>query len=183
MSLRNGQNVSLSDEGTGYMGTQSQTGAIVGGISQQGAAQTGLVAEREGLLSSVYPQQTPHFVQPIAPPQGVMDGFVKTCQRWGLTEAQELLLLGYGDNKFLGLQLLNGRWLRPSQDVKDRVGYVVGISIGLGAIFNDVLEAEVRWLNTAHPRLGSKAPLDYMLGGRMRALMIVSNLVEEERAL
>jgi hypothetical protein len=183
MPLGNGENVSLFDNGMGYMGAQSQTGAIVGGLSQQGLVQVGLVAEREGLLSSVYPQQTPHFVQPTAPPQGVMDGFVKTCQRWGLTEAQELLLLGYGDNEFLGLQLLSGRWLRPSQDVKDRVGYVVGISVGLGAIFNEVLEAEVRWLKTVHPRLGGKTPLDYMLGGRMSALMTVSYLVEEERAL
>jgi hypothetical protein len=182
MPLGNGQNVSLSDEGTDYMRAQSQTGGI-GGISQQGTVRTGLAAEREGLLSPVYPQRVPDFVQSIAPPRGVMDGFVKTCQRWGLTEAQELLLLGYGDNEFLGLQLLNGRWLRPSQDVKDRVGYVVGISVGLGAIFDEVLEAEVRWLNTIHSRLGSTTPLDYMLGGRMSALMIVSNLVEEERAL
>lgn len=179
MPLGNGQNVSLSDEGTGYMRPQSQTG----GISQQAEIGTGLAAERIGLRLS-YPQQTPpHPLQSIAPPQGIMDGFVKICQRWGLTEAQQLLLLGFGDNEFLGLQLLNGRWLRPSQDVKDRVGYVVGTSVGLGAIFDDVLEAELRWLKTAHPKLENKTPLNYMLAGTMRALMIVSRVVEEERAL
>jgi hypothetical protein len=116
-------------------------------------------------------------------PQGVMDGFIKTTQRWGLTDRQKLILLGYGDNEFLGPQLLNGRWLRPPQDVIDRVGYVVGISLGLGAIFNELLEAELRWLNTGNDKLNGKTPLEHMLGGRMNALITVSRLVEEERAL
>jgi hypothetical protein len=63
-------------------------------------------------------------------PRGIMDSFVKTCQRWGLSRKEQLILLGYGgDSASLGLQLLRGRLLSPPQDVKDRTGYVLGISL------------------------------------------------------
>jgi hypothetical protein len=183
MALGNGHNVSLDDERLRYALARPQAGPIQRSFQQENPP-SGLVIERgEGLGPPVPREQAPDFVQQLAAPRGVMDGFIKTCQRWGLTEKQQLILLGYGDNEFLGVQLLNGRWLRPSQDVKDRVGYVVGISIGLGAIFDEAVEAEVTWLKTVHRKLGDSAPLGYMLGGRMSALMTVSNLVAEEREL
>jgi hypothetical protein len=179
MPLNNGDGGSLFEERTRYPQFGAQPAA------QQERLQFGpLLAEGAKELQLLSPsEQSPNFVQQPTSPSGVLDGFVKTCQRWGLAERQQLVLLGYGDNEFLGLQLLKGRWLRVSQDVKDRAGYVLGISIGLGSIFNEVLEAEVSWLKTSHPKLGGEAPLDYMLKGRMVSLMRVSNLVAEERAL
>jgi hypothetical protein len=67
--------------------------------------------------------------------------------------------------------------------VKDRAGYILGISIGLGAIFDEVAHAEVTWLKTGHPKLRGTTPLDLMLNGKMVSLMTVSRLVAEEREL
>jgi hypothetical protein len=89
----------------------------------------------------------------------------------------------YLGGRWRNLQLLEGRWLRTSQDVKDRAGYVLGISVGLGALFDESVEAEVTWLNAPHPKLRGVTPLALMLGGRMAALMTVAQVVAEEREL
>lgn len=127
--------------------------------------------------------QAIHSVQAPVLRRGIVDAFVKTCQRWGLAEPQQIILLGYGTNPFLGHEILNGRWLSPPQDVKDRVGFVLGISLGLGSVFDESVQAELAWLNKRHARLGTQTPLEFMLQGRMVNLATVAGLVAEERAL
>lgn len=133
----------------------------------------------------VFPSRdVPPFVTAREPrPKGLIDAFVKTCQRWRLTEREQLVLLGYGDNEFFGTQILRGRWLTPPQDVKDRTGYILAVSLGLGSIFNEVVEAELMWLKTAHEKLAGRTPLTVMLEGKMTALMAVAAVVADERAL
>jgi hypothetical protein len=115
-------------------------------------------------------------------PQGMFDAFIKTCQRWRLSEQGQATLLGYKDQKFLG-QLLLRQWLPPrTQDVRDRIGYVLAISLGLGTLFNEDAEAELRWLNTEHPLLKTP-PLHFMLRGHMFNLINVAEIVRAERAL
>lgn len=114
-------------------------------------------------------------------PKGIIEAFVKTCQRWKLSEQHQLILLGYNDHEF-GREILRGRWLKVPQDVKDRTGYLLGISLGVGAIFDEVVEAELAWLNAPHPELNGP-PMAVMLEGRMKGLMIVSKVVANERAL
>ena len=111
-----------------------------------------------------------------------MDAFVNTCQRWNLSDNEKLVLLGYGDNAFLGNQILRSRML-ASQDVRDRAAYVLAISVGLGAVFNEVADAERRWLNLPNSKLNGKTPLTFMLEGRMGNILMVLRLVEEERGL
>jgi hypothetical protein len=115
--------------------------------------------------------------------RGLIDAFVKTCQRWRLTEGEQNVLLGYGANTVLAAEILAGRYLNLPQDVRDRVGYVVGISVGLGALFNEGIRAELDWLNRPHPKLRNQPPLAAMLQGRMAQLIAVLALVDEERAL
>jgi len=115
--------------------------------------------------------------------RGLIDAFVKTCQRWRLTVGEQNVLLGYGGNTVLAAEILAGRYLNLPQDVRDRVGYVVGVSIGLGALFNESIRAELDWLNRPHPKLRNQPPLAVMLQGRMSQLIAVSALVDEERAL
>lgn len=143
----------------------------------------GLLAEQVTGLTPPRPDQAHNYAQRPAPARGAMDGFIKTCQRWRLTPGQQVTLLGYAGNEFLGVQLLSGQLLLPSQDVKDRIGYVVGISVGLGTIFDESVEAELAWLNTPHAKLKGMTPLAHMLGGRMSALMVVAGLVAEAREL
>ena len=152
-----------------------------------------IVGHYRGGLSSqdaFLPQPArPFFPQPapamqVAPArQGLIDAFVNTCQRWRLNESSQLILLGYSGNETLGLEILHGNYLRPPQDARDRAGYVLGISLGLGAIFNEVLEAELAWLNTPHPALASRTPLSFMLLGKMANVMSVAALVAKERGL
>jgi hypothetical protein len=117
------------------------------------------------------------------PRPGAIDAFVKTCQRWRLSDDQQIVLLGYASNPLLAAEFLSGRYLNLPRDVRDRVGYVVGISIGLGAVYNELLEAELAWLNRPHPKLRNQTPLAHMLQGQMVGLMRVNALVAEERAL
>lgn len=177
MPLGNGQAASLHDERTRYAMEQVLREPL------QERSPGGLSALMPIGLRSPSMEPVPHFVQAPTPRPGVIDAFVKTCQRWGLSDKQQIILLGYAGNEFFGSELLKGRWLRPSQDVKDRAGYILGISVGLGALFDESVEAEVTWLNTAHPKLRGSKPFELMLGGHMAALMTVAQVVAEEREL
>jgi hypothetical protein len=113
---------------------------------------------------------------------GVIDGYIKTCERWGLNKSQQIALLGYSGNELVAEHVLAGR-MRASQDVLDRTGYILGISIGLSALFNKSLESELGWLRSPNSNTGQLSPLEFMLKGRMVNLIAVFNLVASERAL
>jgi hypothetical protein len=115
--------------------------------------------------------------------RGAMDAFVNTCQRWKLSHQETLILLGYGDNPFLGRQILDSRMLATPQDARDRAAYVLAISVGLGTLFNETADAERKWLGLSHTKLNGKAPLAFMLEGRMANIFVVLQLVERERNL
>ncbi|MCK1489707.1 hypothetical protein IVB14_04530 [Bradyrhizobium sp. 180] len=115
-------------------------------------------------------------------PRGMFETFINTCQRWGLSQSGQLTLLGYDEQDFLGSQLLMGHVPARTRDVKDRIGFVLAISLGLGTIFDEAVAPEVRWLSTEHPKL-RESPLRHMLRGGMVHLTAVSNLVSIERNL
>ena len=114
---------------------------------------------------------------------GVMDAFINTCQRWNLSDREKLTLLGYADNPFLGSQILDSRMLATPQDARDRAANVLAISVGLGAVFNEAIDAERKWLNLPNCKLNGKTPLAFMLEGRMGNILMVLRLVEQERGL
>jgi Protein of unknown function (DUF2384) len=114
---------------------------------------------------------------------GTIDAFVKTCQRWHLSPQQQIILLGYDGSGFFGQQILDGRLLAPPQDVRERAGYVLAISIGLGSLFDESERAELEWLNAPRDVLNGRSPLAYMLEGRMANLMYVAMMVARERGL
>jgi hypothetical protein len=114
---------------------------------------------------------------------GTIDAFLKTCQRWHFSQAQQIVLLGYRGSEFFGLQLLEGRVLSPPQDVTERAGYILAISIGLGSLFGGSERAELAWLNAPRDALNGSSPLAYMLEGRMANLMNVAAMVAHERGM
>jgi hypothetical protein len=156
---------------------QSQSATATQGTAGHGSAQT-TVFFMPRVVAGVPRLQ----VQPRPRVRGLLEGFVKTCQRWRLEKGQQGTLLGWSDMASAE-GLLSGHYLNLSQDVKDRVGYVVGISVGLGTLFNESVDAEVAWLNRPHPKLHNRSPLAHILQGRMAQLIAVSALVDEERAL
>jgi hypothetical protein len=116
------------------------------------------------------------------PGPGMFDAFVKTCQRWRLEQPEQATLLGYKSHEFLGQLLLRGYVPPRTQDVRDRIGYVMAITLGLGALFDENVDAEIGWLQTEHPFL-KEPPLAFMLRGRMKHLITVADIVRAERAL
>jgi hypothetical protein len=128
----------------------------------------GIAGRPSAAKFDVTPQQSPIFRS------GTIDAFVKTCQRWHLSPAQQIILLGYKCSEFFGLLILDGLILSPPQDVRDRVGYVLAISVGLGFMFDDSERAELGWLQTPRQAFNENSPLAHMLKGRMENLMEVA---------
>lgn len=115
--------------------------------------------------------------------RGIIEAFVKICERWGLGTNEQLILLGYQPDDVVGQHVLAGRVVPWTQDVRDRAGYVVSISLGLGALFEEITEAEVDWLNYGRSQFRGKSPLEHMLEGSMSQLFSVSEMVKHERGL
>ena len=115
--------------------------------------------------------------------RGSLDAFVKTCQRWRLKPDKQTILLGYEPQDSEGRHILSGDLIPSSQDFRDRIAYVLKISLGLGSVYNEVAEAELNWLNKLRPELNDKSALDHMLEGHMSNLMTITDLVEYERGL
>ena len=115
--------------------------------------------------------------------RGELKIFVETCQRWRLKLKDQVILLGYQSADSIGMQILNGRVRAHSRDIKDRSGYVIAISIGLGILYGESIDAENQWLRNPRQILDGKSPLDYMLGGQMIDLITINRMVERERGL
>jgi hypothetical protein len=142
------------------------------------------VQPTEGFATSgLIPKTTPHALptQPATAGRGIVGAFAKICQRWHLSRADQVVLLGYKGSEFFGEQLLDGNLLSPPQDVQERAGYVLAISVGLGSLFDDAEDAELAWLNTPREDLKGRSPLACMLEGRMANVIEVALLVNRER--
>lgn len=165
----------------------NNTGLVPSNIEQGEAVDQGL-----GAGADAHPgMQNIAFLRPWAETQtlnrpvtrkGVVEGFTRTCERWGLTRAQQIVLLGYSGNELLAQPILLGR-ARASRDVEDRTGYVLSISIGLGALFDNSVRAELDWLRRPHKDLANTSPMDFMLRGGMFDIVRVNELVQKERGL
>jgi hypothetical protein len=134
-------------------------------------------------LAAPYAEMPPPALfdnQPVR--RGVITGFTKVCERWQISKGKQIALLGYADDEFVGAQILSGR-TRGGQDVKDRVGLLIAIAVGLRALFNNSVGSETRWLQTCRAEIGGKSAIDYMAEGRMVNLMRVREIVDRERAL
>ena len=116
-------------------------------------------------------------------PRGVFDAFVNTCQRWRLGQEEQVVLLGRQPGDSLVYHLFAGRIHSLSLDAEDRAGYIVVISLALGALFDENIEAENDWLRQPRAGLEGKTPLEHMLGGSMVHLLDVVQLTRRERGL
>jgi hypothetical protein len=122
------------------------------------------------------------ILQPKTAAPGLMDAFTKICQRWRLTDIEQMILLGYPGASSYFLQLREGRAPLISQDTRDRIGYVIHISLGLGALFHDSEAGEFDWLNAPREKFNRDSAIQFMMRGKMTNLIAVSDAVLEERA-
>lgn len=103
--------------------------------------------------------------------------FLRIADRWGLTEQQRLLILGYPYRsrytrwcKQLRLQ----KQLTLSVDVLMRISAVLGIYQALQILYADESHA-IAWLRTPHGAIvfGGHPPLDLMTCGTQDGLLVV----------
>jgi hypothetical protein len=92
-------------------------------------------------------------------------------------------LLHLEDEVWLSALILSGNVPPFTGDLKDRMALVIGISIGLGDLFDDSREGELKWLNTRRSELGDMSPLNSMLEGDLSRLMDVVDLLDRARGL
>ncbi len=79
--------------------------------------------------------------------------------------------------------ILSGQVPPMTGDLKDRMALVIGISIGLGELFDDNKDGELQWLNSARSNLGGVSPLEHMLKGDLLNIRDVIDLVDNARGL
>jgi hypothetical protein len=160
-----------------------QQGAL-GGVGLRSTSAVGLtdvgdIGRTHAAFSLTEQRQSQYDVGPI----GIVDAFVKVCQYWKLQRDKWPILLGFGQEPWRADLILNGSIRQLWPDIADRMAYVVGISLGLGELFDDDREAEVSWLTTPRPELENRSPMDFMLEGRMKNLIALSDLVLNFRGL
>ena len=116
-------------------------------------------------------------------PHGIIEAFVKVCQRWRLNDNDQMKLLGFPSDDVIEQLILEGSVHSSSYEVDDRATYVVGIGMSLFSLFGESAEAEIHWLNHPRTNLQNRSPLAYMLEGHMENIFTVVDMVKHERGL
>ncbi len=116
-------------------------------------------------------------------PTGLAEGFKNVCERWSIDPLSMAKLLHLEEEIGLSRLILSGQVPPVTGDLKDRMALVIGISIGLGELFDDDKNAELQWLNSAHSELSSLSPLEHMLKGDLLNLRDVVELLDNARGL
>ena len=124
--------------------------------------------------------RAPKRSAPLSQPKGLLEGFVKTCQRWGLTDTEDAILLGYLGNETGAAGMISGVQAIPSQDVRDRIAFVLEISLRLGAIFNEDLAKERAWLAARRESFQGKSARELLLEGKITDMLMVLRLARSE---
>ncbi len=134
------------------------------------------VTERKGYTASF-------SVRSRQEPTGLAEGYKSVCERWSLDALGIAKLLHLEEEIGLCDLILSGQVLPMTGDLKDRMALVIGISIGLGELFDDDKDAELQWLTSKRPELGSISPLEHMLKGDLLNVRDVVDLVDNARGL
>ncbi len=116
-------------------------------------------------------------------PTGLAEGYKNVCKRWSLDAHGMANLLHLEEEIGLCDMILSGQVPPMTGDLKDRMALVIGISIGLGELFNDDKDAELQWLTSTRTELGCVSPLEHVLKGDLLNLRDVVGLVDNARGL
>ncbi len=126
---------------------------------------------------------TPVLVRSRKRLTGLAEGYKNICGRWSLGTLDEARLLHLEEEIGLCELILSGQVPPMTGDLKDRMALVIGISVGLGELFDDNKDAELNWLNSTRAELGGNSPIEHMLKGDLLNIMNVTNLVDNARDL
>lgn len=125
--------------------------------------------------------------RPVPANRGRLSGpglrtFLAIADRWGLTDEQRRLILGYPARSTYRAWLKKAREhqdITLSVDVLMRISAILGIYAGLKVLFSCEEEALV-WLRQPHHArsFGGAAPIDIIASGTQDALMTVRRFVD-----
>lgn len=102
--------------------------------------------------------------------------------QWRLTGAQQMTLLGLGNEKTLYNWKNRPEKAKLTRDMLERASYILGIYKSLQILLPDPALAD-RWLATPNdnPLFNGTAPLDRLLAGQVVDLAVVRNFLDAER--
>ena len=126
---------------------------------------------------------TPLLVRSGQKPTGLVEGYKNICERWSLDLLGMTKLLHLEEEIGLCHLVLSGQVPPMTGDLKDRMALVIGISVGLGELFDDDKDGELQWLNSTRADLGGASPLEHMLKGDFLNIWDVVDRVDNARGL
>ena len=102
--------------------------------------------------------------------------------QWGLTDAQQMILLGLSNEKTLYNWKRQPEKTKLTRDLLERTSYILGIYKSLEILLPDRALAD-QWLSSPNdnPLFNGAAPLDRLLAGQVVDLAVVRNFLNAER--
>lgn len=102
--------------------------------------------------------------------------------RWRLSGAQQMTLLGLGNEKTLYNWKSQPGKAKLTRDLLERASYILGIYKSLEILLPDPALAD-RWLATPNdnPLFNGTAPLDRLLAGQVVDLAVVRDFLDAQR--
>jgi len=127
------------------------------------------------------PEASPQVPADDALAAPALRAFFRVATAWGLTTAQQRVLLGeppsstYFKWKKTGAGAL-------TRDVLERISYLLGIYKALQILLPDAQRAD-KWISepNAAPLFGGRTALDRMLGGNVSDLYVVRQYLDAQR--
>jgi len=114
---------------------------------------------------------------------GLVEGFRSVGERWSLGPGEMAKLLHLENEMGLCQMILAGQIPPITGDLKDRMAMIIGISVGLGDLFDDDEVAERKWMCQERDQLDGNSAVAHMQQGDFFAIRAVLELVEEARGL
>ncbi len=110
---------------------------------------------------------------------GPVQFLVKLLEHWNLKRADAVVLLGFAAQESEHIyRILDGHEVLPeSQDIKDRIEFLLSIRKSLWIFFQDI-EVENEWLREPQQLLNDQIPMDIMLDGKFENLLLVKEYVD-----
>ena len=127
------------------------------------------------------PVTEPRQYTPEALGAAALQAFFGICERWGLSAAQQRVLLGNPPSSTF-YKMRAEQSGRLSHDVLERISYIMGIYKSLRILLPNV-DAAHSWINKPNeaPLFGGVSALDKMLQGNVADLCDVRRYLDAER--
>ncbi len=109
-------------------------------------------------------------------------GLLRLFERWQLTTAQQLTLLGYSRGSRATLKRLReGGPLPASRDVLDRAGHLLGIHKSLRLIYPRNPRARYGWITSRNRDFDERSPLEVIETYGLPGLLMVRTYLDHAR--